>query len=75
MRLYTSEKCSPCKDLEKRFKKEGIEFKEVSLDKKKGLATAIANGINRIPTIIIDGEKVTGLKNIKEELREKGVLK
>lgn len=63
VKIYSSEDCAPCQSAKKDLKDEGIDFKEVDIRSDKGHEEAQEKGVRNIPTVEVNGDRVTGYNN------------
>ena len=59
--LMTSKYCGGCSQAKRLLKKEGIKFKEIDADTKKGDALCNKHRVKTIPTMIINGKKTDNI--------------
>lgn len=70
MKVFTSERCPPCKILKKILREKKVEFEEVNIDTPEGLEEARRYDIRALPTIIKDGKTYVGLPLDRKKLEE-----
>jgi len=59
--LITSKHCGGCSQAKKLLKKEGVKFREVDAETKKGETICDKHNIRAVPTMIIDGKKTDNI--------------
>lgn len=61
--LYKSSTCPQCKVAKAKLDKKGLQYKEVYIDNMNPAELAAAN-VKSIPTLFVDGEKITEVRTI-----------
>ena len=61
--LFATATCPNCKMAEKFLQKAGIDFEKVYADENPALAEQY--GVHQAPTLVVNGEKIVNLSNIK----------
>lgn len=61
--LYKSSTCPQCKVAKAKLDNKGLQYKEVYIDNMSPAELAAAN-VKSIPTLFVDGEKITEIRTI-----------
>lgn len=70
LKLFTATWCEPCKNLKGRIVDEGLEWKVDILDIDDFASEAAEIGVRSLPTLVVEGQVVTGVENILTKIRE-----
>ena len=70
--LYSWSKCSFCARARTLLEREGVDYREVSLDDDKDELRRLQAlfGARTMPLVLLDGERVAGLEALEAALRE-----
>ncbi len=69
-KLFSSNKCSPCKKLKEILERKKIKYEEINIDTEEGWKEAKRYGVKAVPTLIKGNWALVGLPQKEEELDE-----